>query len=140
MHTSTTQRSEVSVFLTKLIEKSGKTRKEIANEAGFEKPSMISMLMKGEARLPITKLGSLAKAVNANPAHLLKLCLREYHSDIWDAMNSHFKAAAVTSDEFRMIKGLRASTGSPYLACLHPDEIAKLDNFLDLVAQSSTVH
>lgn len=102
MHTSTAKGNEVSVFLTSLIEKSGKTRKEIANEAGLGKPNMISMLKNGETKLPLAKLGSFAKAVNTDPAHLLKLCLREYYPDVWEAIKSHLDAA-VTSDELRMV-------------------------------------
>ena len=139
MHTSTTKGYEVSTFLTSLIEKSGKTRKEIANEAGLGKPNMISMLKNGETKLPLAKLGSFAKAVNTDPAHLLKLCLREYYPDVWDAIRSHLEAA-VTSDELRMVRALRSAAGGPYLACLNADERERLDDFLDRIAQSSTVH
>ena len=139
MHTSPEKEYEVSVFLTSLIEKSGKTRKEIANEAGLGKPNMISMLKNGETKLPLAKLGSFAKAVNTDPARLLKLCLREYYPDVWEAIRSHLDAA-VTSDELRIVRALRASTGSTYLTCLRPDERARLDDFLDLIAKSAIVH
>jgi len=139
MHTSTTTGHEVSTFLASLIDKSGKTRKEIANEAGLGKPNMISMLKSGETKLPLAKLGSFAKAVNTNPAHLLKLCLREYYPDVWEAIKNHLDAA-VTSDELRMIRALRSTTGGHYLACLNADERERLDEFLNLIAQSSTVH
>ncbi len=139
MYTSTAKGYEVSVFLTSLIEKSGKTRKEIANEAGLGKPNMISMLKNGETKLPLAKLGSFAKAVNTDPARLLTLCLHEYYPDVWEAIRSHLNAA-VTSDELRIVRALRAAAGSTYLACLCPDERARLDDFLDLIAKSSIVH
>lgn len=139
MHTSTTKGYEVSTFLASLIDNSGKTRKEIANEAGLGKPNMISMLKNGDTKLPLAKLGSFAKAVNTNPANLLKLCLREYYPDVWEAIKNHLDAA-VTSDELRMVRALRSATGGPYLACLNANERERLDEFLNLIAQSSAVH
>ncbi|WP_210547057.1 helix-turn-helix transcriptional regulator [Rhodoferax sp. PAMC 29310] len=139
MQTSAATGYEVAIFLTSLIEKSGKTRKEIANEAGLGKPNMISMLKSGETKLPLAKLGSFAKAVNTDPAHLLKLCLREYYPDVWDAIKSHLDAA-VTSDELRMVRALRSAAGGPYLACLRTEERERLDEFLNIIAQSSTTH
>lgn len=139
MHTSTNTGNEVYTFLASLIENSGKTRKEIANEAGLGKPNMISMLKSGETKLPLAKLGSFAKAVNTNPAHLLKLCLREYYPDVWDAIKNHLDAA-VTSDELRMVRALRSVSGGHYLACLNAEERERLDDFLNLIAQPSTVH
>lgn len=139
MSTSTTRGYEVSSFLTSLIERSGKTRKEIANEAGLGKPNMISMLKNGETKLPLAKLGSFAKAVNTDPTELLKLCLQEYYPDVWDAIGSHLDAA-ITSDELRIVRALRTASGSTYLACLRPDERARLDDFLDLIAKSAIVH
>ena len=130
---------KVSVFITSLIEKSGKTRKEIANEAGLGKPNMISMLKNGETKLPLAKLGSFAKAVHADPANLLKLCLAEYYPDVWSAIQEHLESA-LTTDEFRLMRALRTATGSPYIACLHPDEKARFEDFLKLIAQVTTIH
>jgi transcriptional regulator with XRE-family HTH domain len=138
---TTTPATEVKVsqFIASLIEKSGKTRKEIANESDLGKPNMISMLKNGETKLPLAKLGSFAIAVHTDPAQLLKLCLREYYPDVWDAIRSHLDAA-ITSDELRMIRALRKSSGSPYLACLHPEEKDRLEELLDVLGQSTVVH
>lgn len=111
---------KVSAFISLLIEKSGKTRREIANEAGLGKPNMISMLKNGETKLPLAKLGSFAKAVHTDPAELLKMCLTEYYPDVWSAIQDHLESA-FTTDELHLVRALRAKTGSPYFACLHPD-------------------
>lgn len=131
--------TKVSVFITSLIEKSGKTRKEIANESGLGKPNMISMLKNGETKLPLAKLGSFAKAVHADPAHLLKLCLTEYYPDVWEAIQDHLDSA-VTTDELRLVRAIRDATGSTYIACLHPDEKARFNDFLALIAKGASVH
>ena len=138
---STTPAAEakVAAFITSLIENSGKTRKEIADQAGLGKPNMISMLKTGETKLPLAKLGSFAKAVHTDPAQLLKLCLTEYYPDVWVAIQDHLDSA-VTTDEMRVIRALRELTGVAYLACLHPDEKARLHDFLSVISKASYVH
>lgn len=140
MHATTNpSEGKVSEFITSLIEKSGKTRKEIANEAGLGKPNMISMLKNGETKLPLAKLGSFAKAVHTDPAYLLKLCLTEYYPDVWAAIQDHLESA-ITSDELQLVKAIRDATGSTYIACLHPDEKARFNDFLKLIAKANSVH
>jgi transcriptional regulator with XRE-family HTH domain len=130
---------KVSAFIASLIEKSGKSRKAIADEAGLGKPNMISMLKNGETKLPLARLGSFAKAVHTDPAQLLNLCLAEYYPNIWSAIKDHLESSA-TADELRLVRAIRASTGSPYVACLHPDEQASFEDFLKRIAQATTVH
>ena len=97
------------------------------------------MLKNGETKLPLAKLGSFAKAVHTDPANLLKKCLTEYYPDVWSAIQEHLESA-FTSDELRLVRALRTATGSPYIACLHPDEKERFDDFLKLIAQVKTIH
>ena len=139
MRETTTQHSEVAAFLATLIDGCGKTRKEIALQAGFGKPNIISMFKTGDTKLPLAKIGSFAKAVNTDPVHLLKMCLREYYPDVWDAI-SFFLDDSLTSDELRVVKALRTAVGVPFLVSLKPEERERLDGFLQLLAESKTVH
>lgn len=140
MHKSTNaEPMKVANFLATLIDGSGKSRREIANAAGLGKPNMISMLKTGDTKLPLARLGSFAKAVGADPVALLKLCLQEYYPDVWEAINQHL-TAAITPDELRMVKTLRKVTGVSYLISISPEERKKLDEFLTILAKSSTVH
>ena len=139
MQTATTNKTDVAGFLSSLIENSGKSRKEIANESGFGKPNIISMLKTGDTKLPLARLGSFAKSVKTDPVQLLKMCLREYYPDVWDAITCYLDAS-LTSDELRMIKALRSATESPYLVSLNSEERHRLNDFLKLLAQSKTVH
>ena len=140
MYTSTiADPKKVALVLATLIDGSGKTRKEIASAIGLDKPNMISMLRSGDTKLPLARLGSFAQAVGTDPVALLKLCLREYYPDVWEAINLHLKAA-ITPDELRMVRALRKVTGVPYLSSISPEERERLDEFLSILTKSSTVH
>lgn len=130
MQKANTNKTDVASFLSSLIENCGKSRKEIANESGFGKPNIISMLKTGDTKLPLARLGSFSKSVNTDPVHLLKMCLHEYYPDVWDAITCYLDAS-LTSDELRMIKVLRS---------LNAEERDRLDDFLELLALSKTVH
>jgi hypothetical protein len=129
----------VSEIIASLVNKSGKTCKQIADEAELGKPNMISMLKRGGTKLPLAKIGLFAKAVHTDPARLLKLCLAEYYPDVWSAIQEYLESA-LTSDELRLVRGLRAATGNPYIACLQPDEKERLEDFLNLITKVTTIH
>src|ERR1700744_422031 len=56
-----------------------KSQREIAVEAGFARPNVISMLKSGLIKVPLDRIPALARAIEADPAHLFRLGMR----DIW---------------------------------------------------------
>lgn len=52
-----------------------KTQAEIASEAGFANASMLSMLKSGKNKVPLDRVPSLAKALEVDPAYLMRLAL-----------------------------------------------------------------
>lgn len=52
-----------------------KTQGEIAAEAGFVNPNMISMLKSGKNKIPLDRVPSLAKALEVDPSYLMRLAL-----------------------------------------------------------------
>ena len=54
-----------------------KTQKEIAHQAGFVNPNMISLLKNGASKLPIDRVPDLARAIEVDPAHLMRLALQQ---------------------------------------------------------------
>lgn len=52
-----------------------KTQAEIAAEAGFANANMMSMLKSGKNKLPLDRVPSLAKALEVDPAMLMRLAL-----------------------------------------------------------------
>ena len=54
-----------------------KTQAQVAKEAGFPHPNMVSMIKHGKARLPLERVPALAEALEIDPAHLFRLTLAE---------------------------------------------------------------
>ncbi|MGZ9053126.1 MAG: helix-turn-helix domain-containing protein [Rhodoplanes sp.] len=54
-----------------------KSQREIAAELGYERPNIISMMKRGETKLPLDKVPALAKALHVDPAHLFRLALEQ---------------------------------------------------------------
>lgn len=52
-----------------------KTLAEIASEAGFANANMLSMLKSGKNKVPLDRVPSLAKALEVDPAYLMRLAL-----------------------------------------------------------------
>lgn len=52
-----------------------KTQAEIASEAGFTSVNMMSFLKSGRNKVPLDRVPSLAKALEVDPAYLMRLAL-----------------------------------------------------------------
>lgn len=51
------------------------TQAEIASEAGFAKANMMTFLKNGRNKVPLDRVPSLAKALEVDPAYLMRLAL-----------------------------------------------------------------
>lgn len=78
--------SKTAAFISRAIEFSGKSQREIAKEVGFPKPNIISMLKKGEMKLPLDRIPDLAKACHVDPTFVFRLAMEEYHPAIWEVL------------------------------------------------------
>lgn len=56
---------------------SRKTQKEIAHQAGFVNANMISLLKNGSTKLPLDRVPDLARAIEVDAAHLMRLALEQ---------------------------------------------------------------
>ena len=75
------QRLTVAEYLTKAIELSGKTQREVAQEVGYPKPNVVSMMKQGQTRVPLEKAPLFARACGVDPTFFLRLVLDEYHPE-----------------------------------------------------------
>ena len=105
------KRIPVAVFLAQRIEDSGKSEREIAEETGYEQPNMISMFKQGLAKIPISKVASLANALGIDPAHFLRMVMRVYMPETWDALDRVIGSAILTRNELEMLTCYRRVTG-----------------------------
>ena len=89
----------VAEFIRRQIHTCGKSQKEIAREAGFATPNIITMFKQGTTKIPVRKAGALAKALGVDPAYLLRLVLREYLPETYAAIEEIAPGLALTENE-----------------------------------------
>lgn len=58
----------------------------IAEEAGFEAPNIVTLIKQGKAKLPMDRVGTMTRALEADPVELRHICLEEYQPATWRAV------------------------------------------------------
>jgi len=103
-------RFTVAEYLDHYISASGKTQREIAEEAGFESVNMVTMLKQGRTKLPIERVPALANALGISPRYLMALVLQEYHPSAFRVIQEA-TSAWVTDNEASIINFIRLISG-----------------------------
>jgi hypothetical protein len=107
----------VAEYISWQIALCGKPQLDIAVEAGFEKPNIVTMIKQGKTKLPLGKIGKFAKAIEVDPMHLLKLCMSEYWPDTWNEIESISKQPVLTNNEISIIMEIReCGAGNPKIS------------------------
>lgn len=99
----------VAEYLIVQINLSDKGQAEIANEVGFNTPNMITMLKKNLTKLPIDKVGAMAKSLGVDPVHLYKMCMAEYYPQTWAMIEGFLDQPVLTESELEIVKTIRES-------------------------------
>lgn len=109
------ERSALAKFLETRIEelKGVKTQREIAREIGYEKPNILSMFKRGDSKVPLDRIPGMARALGADPVHLLRLAIEQSWPELKEALQAVFAGAQLASEhEFAILLGKwRAATG-----------------------------
>ncbi len=100
-------KQSVAEYLTEKIAQSSKTQLEISREAGFGRPNIITMFKKGKTRVPLNRVGSLARALDTNPRDLLRLVLAEYMPETWQSVEEALGQFLLNPEEEEVIKTYR---------------------------------
>lgn len=104
--------------LTRFLEKRilelrpAKTQQDVAIEAGFPNPNMLSMIKTGVTRLPLDRVPALAAALDVDAARLFQLALGQW---VGSAAARTFEAifrVAVTRHEADWIQEIRDASGN----------------------------
>lgn len=127
--------SNVALYLSNAIDVSGKTQRQIAEEVGYNRPNIISMLKTGEVDLPLNKVELFAASLELDPLYLLSLVMRERHPEMYRIIWSRVGDRVVSNSERNLLEQVRNMTGSTDVEAVTPEEIAALRNFCDLVAK-----
>jgi transcriptional regulator with XRE-family HTH domain len=109
--TKNPHRATVAQYITIEVNGSGKTQREIAEEAGFPNPNTISMFKTGATRLPLDRVGPLAKALEIDSAYLLRLVMLEYFPETWREVETALKTIVLTANEIELIRAYRRVNG-----------------------------
>jgi transcriptional regulator with XRE-family HTH domain len=88
-----------------------KTQTEIAEEAGFVYPNMVTMIKQGSTKLPIDRVPALAKALESDPALLLRLALEQSEGSTATAAIYEIIGQPITKNEMSWIREIREASG-----------------------------
>ena len=131
--------SQVARFITERIEATGQLQKDIAYKAGFEQPNIITMIKQGKTRLPLDKVGSIAKALEIDPLILLQMCFEEYYPKTCNAI-APYMVTAITEDERKLLAALRKWSGGPFLSALTDESRRYFEKFMNSLHMPSLIH
>ena len=67
------------------------------------------MFKKGHTKLPINKIGPLARVLEVDPVWLLRRALKEYNPGLWEALQETL-GHRVTTNEAEILAALREAT------------------------------
>lgn len=120
----------VAEYIEWQINLCGKSQLEIAEICGFDKPNVITMIKQGKTKLPLAKIAKMAKALEVDPAHLLRLCMEEYMPEAWLVVSDIIDRPTVSETEFEFVREIRkSSVVDPVLNT--DDERARFQEFLN---------
>lgn len=88
-----------------------KTQAEIATEAGFVNPNMVTMIKQGATKLPLDRVPALARALDSDPALLLRLALEQSEGSTAAAAIYEIIGQPITKNEMAWITEIRAVSG-----------------------------
>lgn len=110
--TNTTRGStSVADFIADRLAAIDKTQRQVAEECGFDTPNIITMFKQGTTKVPLNRIGPLAKAIDADPAFLLRLAMNEYFPDTWNEIEEIMRSTILTANELELVRAYRHATG-----------------------------
>lgn len=130
--------SHVARFIASRIEATGQLQKDIAAKVGFDQPNVITMIKQGKTKLPLDKVGPMARALETDPVQLLQMCMEEYHPATWKAI-APFMETAMTEDERRLLNALRAWVGGPFLSAMSEESKTHFNKFMASLRTPATI-
>jgi len=99
----------VAEYLTHQLRLCGKTQKQVAKEVGYDKPNIITMMKRGQTKIPLEKVPALAKALSVDPAHFLRIAMLEYAPENWRVIEDAF-GFVTTRHERELVETVRSVT------------------------------
>lgn len=108
------ENTPLTVFLHRRILdfRGKKCQAEIAVQAGFINPNMLSMIKSGGTRLPLDRVPALAAALDTDAARLLQLALEQWAGSAAARSFAEIFSTVVTRNERAWLDEIRAASGN----------------------------
>lgn len=120
----------VAEYISWQIQLCGKSQTEIAQQAGFDKPNVITMIKQGKTKVPLAKIAVLAKALEIDPVYFFRLVVGEYMPDLMEIIQQITGGTIVSKNELEFLEVIRsAKVPNPKLRT--DTEKRKLREFVD---------
>lgn len=78
--------SPTAMLLTKAIEDSELTQREVADRVGFKNANIISMMKTAETRVPLERIPALAATLGMDERQFLLVAIEEYHPGVHEVL------------------------------------------------------
>lgn len=88
-----------------------KSQLQIANEAGFPNPNMVTMIKNGASKLALDRVPSMARALECDPAYLMRLALDQAVGDTSAQALIEIFGTPVTANELGWLQEIREASG-----------------------------
>jgi transcriptional regulator with XRE-family HTH domain len=95
-------------FLAFHIRRSGLTQREVAQACGFLRPNIVSMIKTGGVRLPLERLGAMARVLDVDPAALFVVWMATYYGDTWRELSPLLSWPALSAGPAEVSQAIRS--------------------------------
>ena len=105
--------TRLAKFIQKRIDelRGHKSQADIAAQAGFTNANFLSMLKSGSSKLPIDRVSDLSRALDADPAYVLRLTLEQQLGEVAARAVSELLGTPLSKNEREWIDELRSASG-----------------------------
>lgn len=104
----------VAQYLTQVMDASEKSQTGIAQAMGFQSSNVLTLIKKGRTKLPVNRVPDLARHLEIDPYHLLRLAMMEYSPQIWAVIEAVMKGDYIDEKERQILDIIRKeSEGLP---------------------------
>lgn len=133
--------SKVNISVAKYLEQQiairGKPQREIAQELGYTNPNIITMMKIGSTKVPINKIGPLARSLGVDPVFFFNLVMGEYYPETLEAIEKVLPPERLISeDTYRLIGIVNEATDGTPIDWTLARNVVPLRECINQIAQS----
>lgn len=94
-------------FLTDCQVRQKKSDQEMAEELGFSRAGVYTLIKTGAMKLPFSKVPLLAKALEQSPSDVLAVMLKDYCPELWEVVNKVWGPMDLSTNEKKLLSAYR---------------------------------